>query len=65
MASRPTCGDADSGGREMSKERPRRVRGINMSSLRLIERIANGHWVPKHQRRLSGKNTVQWRRGGG
>jgi hypothetical protein len=46
------------------KSRPRRIKGISMSGLRLIERIVAGHGRPKHQRRLAGKNTVHWRRGG-
>lgn len=49
----------------MSKHSPRRVRGISMSGLRLIQRIVSGRGRPKHQRRLSGQNIVHWRRGDG
>jgi hypothetical protein len=38
----------------MSKQRPRRIKGLSMSALRLADRIAKGHHNPKRLRRREG-----------
>ncbi|MFN3408375.1 MAG: hypothetical protein ACK45B_05240 [Limisphaerales bacterium] len=42
--------------------RPKRIKGISMSGVRLLERIATGRGRPNRQRRLAGKNFIHWRR---